>query len=120
MSDSIMNKSDVFIMSNAKYFPEEVLPQLKAAVEGLDNDRYNALFMQTYRDPLMMLIVSLIAGGLGVDRILLGQTGLGILKLLTCGGVGIWAIIDWFLIMGLTRDANLDKVRPIVAPYTHP
>lgn len=115
MSDSVMSKSDAFIISNAKYFPEEVLPQLKMAIEGLDNDRYSALYMQNYRDPLMMLIVSLIAGGLGVDRFLLGQTGLGILKLLTCGGLGIWAIVDWFLIMGLTRDANLDKVRPLVA-----
>ena len=40
------------------------------------------------------LLLSLLLGGLGVDRFYLGYTGLGILKLVTCGGVGIWALID--------------------------
>jgi hypothetical protein len=33
---------------------------------------------------------------------------MGIGKLLTCGGLGIWAIIDWFLIMGATREKNME------------
>jgi TM2 domain-containing membrane protein YozV len=56
------------------------------------------------------LIVSLLAGTLGIDRFLIGDTGLGIGKLLTCGGFGIWAIIDWFMIMDATRDKNMVKL----------
>lgn len=40
------------------------------------------------------LLLSILVGGLGADRFYLGQTGMGILKLVTCGGLGIWAIID--------------------------
>jgi len=52
------------------------------------------------------LILSLFLGSLGIDRFYIGHTGLGIGKLLTMGGLGIWALIDWFLIMGATRDRN--------------
>ena len=36
-------------------------------------------------------------GEFGADRFVRGQIGLGILKLLTCGGVGVWALIDWII-----------------------
>ena len=44
------------------------------------------------------LILSILVGELGVDRFYLGYVGLGILKLITAGGFGIWWLIDLILI----------------------
>ena len=64
-----------------------------------------------FKDPTTSLIVSILAGSLGIDRFIIGDTGLGIGKLITCGGLGIWAIIDWFLIQGATREKNMMKIQ---------
>ena len=47
---------------------------------------------------VLTLVMSILFGALGVDRFIMGQVGLGILKLITFGGCGIWAIIDIILI----------------------
>lgn len=36
-------------------------------------------------------------GGFGVDRFVRGQVGMGILKLITVGGCGFWALADWII-----------------------
>ena len=43
---------------------------------------------------LTALLISFFVGVLGIDRFYLGYTGLGVLKLITFGGCGIWALID--------------------------
>jgi len=56
---------------------------------------------------MVALLLSIFLGGLGVDRFYLGYTGLGILKLLTCGGLWIWWLIDLILIAtGKMKDSN--------------
>ena len=42
------------------------------------------------------------------------QLGLGVGKLLTCGGCGIWSIVDLFLIMDATRQSNAQKLFAVI------
>jgi len=50
------------------------------------------------RNYMVALLLSIFVGSLGVDRFYMGYVGLGILKLITFGGCGIWWLIDLILI----------------------
>lgn len=51
------------------------------------------------KDFVVAWLLALFLGFLGVDRFYRGFIGLGILKLLTCGGAGLWALIDLLIII---------------------
>ena len=64
------------------------------------------------RDWLTTLIISFLVGWFGIDRFYLGYTGLGILKLITFGGCGVWYIVDLILIaMGNLDDSEHQPLR---------
>ena len=50
------------------------------------------------KSKVVALILSIFLGELGIDRFYLGYIGTGILKLITCGGFGIWWLIDLIMI----------------------
>ncbi len=107
-------KVDMFIMANSKFFEGYQLGLIRERLVMLDDSKWIAIQTLQFKDPTISLIVSLLAGQLGIDRFLIGDTGMGVGKLLTCGGLGIWAIIDWFMIMGATREKNMEKLQQLL------
>lgn len=105
-------KVDMFLMTNAKYFQGHHLNYIRERLAIADDSKWAMIQSVEFKDPTTIIIVSLLAGGFGIDRFLIGDTGLGVGKLLTCGGLGIWTIVDWFLIMDATRQKNMEKLQP--------
>jgi len=107
-------KVDMFIMTNGKFFESHQVSQIREKLIQMDDSKWSVVQTLQFKDPTTSLIVSLLGGSLGIDRFMIGDTGLGVGKLLTCGGVGIWAIIDWFMIMGATREKNMAKLQQVM------
>ena len=105
-------KADMFLMVNGKYFESHLIPQLRERLLAIDDSKWVIIQTVSLKDPTTSIIVSILAGHFGIDRFIIGDTGLGIGKLLTCGGLGIWTIVDWFLIMKATREKNFEKLQP--------
>ena len=83
---------------NQGYAPAPAAPQYAAGPYAGGPGPY-APAQQPPKDFVVAWLLALFLGVLGVDRFYRGFIGLGILKLLTCGGAGVWALIDLLIII---------------------
>ena len=104
-------KVDTFIMTNSKFFESYQLNEIRERLLVMDDSKWFLISTLQFKDPTTMLIISILAGSMGIDRFMIGDTGIGVGKLLTCGGFGVWTIIDWFMIQGATREKNMQKIQ---------
>lgn len=103
-------KVDMFLLANQKYFPAEKLMFLKEKLYQLDDSRFSMLSCIELKDPTVLLLLSLFLGSWGVDRFMIKETGMGVLKLLTGGCCGVLTIIDWFTIQKKTKELNFNNL----------
>lgn len=108
------SRLDMFIMTNQKYLPAEKIVFIKEKLKNIDEERFSLVSAVEFKDPTTILLVSLFLGGLGIDRFMLGETGMGILKLLTGGLCGILTIIDWFGVQKKVKELNFNKLMMIL------
>lgn len=107
-------KIDLYLTTNAKYFEPTAIPVIRQKLEASNDNAFMALQACELKDPTTLLLISIFLGPLGVDRFMLGDTGMGVLKLLTCGCCGILTIVDWFTISKKTKEANLATISTII------
>ena len=100
---------DQLMAINSDKIAPEYIETIRERLANADESTANAAFANL-KGTTMMFLIAFFLGGYGVDRFMLGETGLGVAKLLTCGGCGIWAIIDLFTVGGRTRKYNAEKI----------
>ncbi len=103
-------KIDLFIMQNAKKLPPEQLPFIREKLALYQGDETLLVYGIDLMDPMMLLLVSIFVGGLGIDRFMIGDIGMGVLKLLTGGLFGILWIYDIVTISEKVREKNFLKL----------
>lgn len=108
------NKVDMYIMANQKYFPAEKIFYLKEKLLAADESKFTMISAVELKDPTVILLISIFLGYLGIDRFMLGDIGLGILKLLTGGCCGILTIIDWFTVSQKAKEINFNNILTIL------
>ena len=100
---------DQLLQINANKIAPEFIETIRERMENADEGAVNAAFAGL-KGTTMMTIIAWLLGWCGVDRFMLGDTGLGVAKLLTCGGCSIWSLIDIFTAAGRTRKYNANKI----------
>jgi len=104
------SKVDMFIASQGKNFPNDKLMLVKELLSKMDDSKLIVLQSINFKSPTTVTICAFFFGTIGVDRFMLGQVGLGILKLITAGCFGLWTLIDLFTASGRTKKYNFDKL----------
>lgn len=103
-----------FLISKSEYFKKEDLETIRQGLNKLSVEQILSLSSISLINPNLMRLTPLLffvfgAIGMGIDRIILGQIGRGLLKIFTVGGFLIWFIVDCFTITSRTKDYNMDK-----------
>ena len=98
-----------------KNIPEEKLYYLKKVLDDAPDSVVDEIMCTPLHESTHILLFSIFLGGLGVDRFMIGDTGLGVGKLLfgwlTCG---VWPLIDIFMSHKKAKEKNFDKIMDIL------
>lgn len=111
MEESRVNS---FLLKNFKYFDQTVIESIRQNMLSANEVKWISVSHMKFKNPTIMLIVSIFLGAFGIDRFLVGDIMSGAIKLITGGGFGVWYIVDWFLIQGIARKKNYQKLMKVL------
>lgn len=123
------NKIQLFMAANQDKLPMEMIPLISNRLEAADDSRMPVLMSMDLKSPVVALVLSLVLGGLGIDRFYIGDNtngaiklivGLVVLPIISVVTLGIGSLlylgyaVDYFLIMGATKKKNAEKLMMLI------
>lgn len=106
--------TDRFLVLNQGDLPDDKIPILREKMLHCSLRKLTVMQNMTCRRVQNMQFISVILGWSGIDRMLLGDLGTGLFKLVTLGGFGLIMLFDWLTIGGRTRRYNYIKVMSVM------
>ena len=104
-------KVNSLISQYKDFVPEEQILMLKNALVKADDSSYDNLIAVSLKNKTTTLLLSIFLGGLGIDRFYIGDTGVGVCKLLFGWlTLGIWPFVDIFCCYKKTKEKNIQKL----------
>lgn len=102
----------LWLDENMSMFSKTDTSVLKEKLENMSEEKFEKLQKIKLKDPSYILFISIFFGWFGVDRFMLGDILIGIIKLLTFGLLGILWIIDMFLVPNKIKKLNFEILKP--------
>ncbi len=107
------SRADIFVAANSNKFSPNVLGEVRDTLASMSADHFAVTVSEAnFRDPSLILLVAVF---LGWDRFFLDDAVLGIVKVLTLGGLGVWWFIDLFTAAGRTKRYNYRRFLKITS-----
>ena len=101
------SKIDTFIGMNAENFKQQDLMVIKQKLEVIDEEKFFLIQGTEFQKPSTILLIAIF---LGWERFWLDDVALGIVKIITAYGCGIWWLIDIFTAKGRAQKYNYEKI----------
>jgi len=95
-----------FLVKNGECFATYQIPEIQKQLEAVEDSKSGAILGLSLQKPTVILIIAIL---LGWDRFFLDDVGLGIVKVITCYGCGIWWLVDIFSAKKRTYEYNYRK-----------
>ena len=95
--------------------PEDKLVMLRNKLVTVPDNRVDEILCAQLHNPTHILLFSIFLGGIGVDRFMIGDVGLGVAKLLF-GWItfGIWPLVDIFISYKKAKEKNFNKIMTLL------
>lgn len=104
-----------FLRLNRGFLNDSDIPVIKNFLNSLDEENLESLCFLKFNDPRVFWAISFFGGGLGIDRFLIGDVGIGLLKLcINWITLFIPHFIDLFFIQRRVKKKNFEKIMRIV------